>query len=127
MHHGTIVFIELSVRDLKRSADFYAGLFGWSFEEDPVNSKRWLFTPPGLGAMGAISTEHAAGPGGARIAVAVERLSETADRAIALGGGPGEVVRTDIGNHLALVDPDGNHLWAFESKLARTVRPIAPS
>lgn len=119
MRPGTIVFVELPVRDLARAADFYAGLFGWSFEEDATNPRRWLFTPAGRGAMGAISTERPAGPGGARIAVAVEDAQATASRAIALGGGPGESVTSDIATYVDIVDRDGNHVWAFQGSLAR--------
>jgi predicted enzyme related to lactoylglutathione lyase len=119
MRHGTIVFVELPVRDLARAADFYAGLFGWSFEEDPSNPRRWVFAPPGTGAMGAISTERPAGPGGAKIAVAVQDAQATAQRAIDLGGGPGESVTTDIATYVDIVDPDGNHVWAFQGSLSR--------
>ena len=123
MRPGTIVFVELPVRDLARAADFYAGLFGWSFEEDPANHNRWVFTPAWTGAMGAITTERPAGGGGAKIAVAVDSVRTIATRAIQLGGGPGEIVTTDIGTYLNIVDPDGNHLWAYQGKLARMPDP----
>jgi len=127
MRPGTIVFVELPVRELARAADFYAGLFGWSFEEDPANPRRWVFTPAGMGAMGAISTERPTGPGGAKIAIAVDNVHDTASRAITLGGGPGEIVTTDIATYQDLVDPDGNHLWAFQAKLGRGADPGSPS
>ena len=123
MRPGTIVFVELPVRDLARSADFYAGLFGWSFEEDPANPRRWVFTPAELGAMGAITTERPAGPGGAKIAIAVESVQATATRAIGLGGGPGETVTTDLATYMDIVDPDGNHLWAYQGLLTRRAHP----
>ena len=119
MRPGTIVFVELPVRDLARAADFYAGLFGWSFEEDKENRNRWVFTPSGMGAMGAITTERPAGPGGARIAVAVDDARGAATRSIMLGGGPGETVTTDIATYVDIVDPDGNHIWAYQGRLTR--------
>lgn len=126
MHHGTIVFIEIPVRDLKRAADFYSGLFSWQFAEDPANPRRWVFTPYGMGAMGAVTTERPAGQGGAKLAVAVDDLKLTVERAIALGGGPGAIVTTPAGSKLELIDPDGNHLWAHQSTLTRNVRPGQP-
>ncbi len=121
MRHGTIVFVEIPVRDLKRGADFYAGLFGWSFldEHEP---DRWLFTPAGRGAMGAITTARAAGTGGIVISVSVDDVSETVTKAIQLGGGPtGDVRDLDVGRRTEIIDPDGNHFIVFSSAISRQV------
>jgi predicted enzyme related to lactoylglutathione lyase len=123
VRHGSIVFVELPVRDLARAADFYTALFGWQFEPDDTNRHRWLFTPAGMGAMGAITTERAPGPGGARLAVSVHNFRHTVDRVIQLGGGAQGVVTSDLGTHVEIIDPDGNHLWAFESKLGAVSTP----
>jgi predicted enzyme related to lactoylglutathione lyase len=118
MRQGTIVWVEIPVRDLRRSADFYAALFGWSFEPD-VKNIEWIFTPPGRGAMGAITTRRPIGPGGARIGVAVDDVQSTANRAIALGGAPtSEPVTPTVGRAVDLVDPDGNHLWLYQRDVA---------
>lgn len=124
MRQGSIIYVEVPVRDLKRSADFYSGLFGWQFEVDETNPRRWIFTPADRGAMGAITTERPAGAGGTRLAIAVDDVAITVDRAIKLGGGPGEVVTTELGTRVDIVDPDGNHFWAFQSKLSRS--PVPP-
>lgn len=119
MRQGTIVFVEIPVRDLKRAADFYAGLFGWSFfeEHDP---DRWLFTPGGRGAMGAITTARPAGTGGILISVSVDDVSATVRKAIGLGGGPtGDVRSSDVGRRTEIIDPDGNHFMVFSSALSR--------
>lgn len=119
MRHGTIVFVEIPVRNLERAADFYAGIFGWSFEEDERNPRRWLFTPGGRGAMGAITTARAVVPG-VRICVAVDSVVFASNVAIELGGGVcGDTPQSEIGKPAELVDPDGNHLWIFEGKLSR--------
>jgi predicted enzyme related to lactoylglutathione lyase len=115
---GTIIFVEIPVRDLERSANFYASLFGWTFEEDPSNPHRWLFTPSGAGAMGRITNERPVGPGGARLSIAVDDVPTTAKRAIELGGAPVAQIVGDVGNGVEIVDPDGNHLWAFHSSLS---------
>lgn len=119
---GSIVSIEIPVRDLKRAADFYAGLFGWSFEVDTDNDFRWLFAPYGTAITGAITNARPVGSGGARIVVAVEDVQATARRAIELGGGPGEAWNSDIGRFMELVDPDGNHLWVLEGTVGRMTR-----
>jgi catechol 2,3-dioxygenase-like lactoylglutathione lyase family enzyme len=59
---GAIIFVEIPVRDLARAADFYAGLFGWSFEDDE-NVEGWHFTPGSGGPMGRIATSPLAGVG----------------------------------------------------------------
>jgi predicted enzyme related to lactoylglutathione lyase len=127
MRQGTIVFVEIPVRDLARAADFYAGLFGWSFfdEHEP---NRWLFTPGGRGAMGAITTARPAGTGGVVISVSVDDVSATVDRAIALGGGPtGDVREGAAGRRTEIVDPDGNHFHVFSSALSRTQAGFEPA
>lgn len=119
MRQGTIVFVEIPVRDLVRAADFYAGLFGWSFlaTHEP---DRWLFTPGGQGAMGAITTARRAGTGGIVISVSVDDVNATVRRAIDLGGGPtGDVRDLDVGRRTEIIDPDGNHFHVFSSVLSR--------
>jgi uncharacterized protein len=118
MRQGTIVWVDIPVRNLERAADFYAGLFGWSFEPDEEHS-RWVFAPPGRGAMGAITTARPVGTGGVKIGVAVESVRFSANVAIELGGGPtGEVADTTVGKAVDIVDLDGNHLWLYEPELS---------
>jgi predicted enzyme related to lactoylglutathione lyase len=120
VHHGSIIFVEIPVRDLAHSADFYAGLFGWSFlpSQEP---DRWLFTPGGKGAMGAITTSRPSGVVGTHLAVAVENVPETTNRAIAMGGGVTTIEeRPSMGYGAELIDPDGNHFWIFERRVSRT-------
>jgi uncharacterized protein len=119
MRQGTIVFVEIPVRNLKRAADFYAGLFGWSFYDEHPPA-RWLFTPGGQGAMGAITTSRPAGGGGTYVAVAVDDVNATVRRAISLGGGPtGDTRDLETGRRAEIIDPDGNHFFVFSSTLGR--------
>jgi predicted enzyme related to lactoylglutathione lyase len=120
VQHGSIIFVEIPVRNLARSADFYAGLLGWSFlpAQEP---DRWLFMPGGKGAMGAITTSRPSGVIGTHLAVAVDDVTETTDLAIKLGGGVTTIEeRASMGYGAELIDPDGNHFWIFESRVART-------
>lgn len=124
MRHGSIIFVEIPVRDLGRAANFYAGLFGWMFDDRETD--RWLFTPGGRGPMGAITTRRPAGPAGLHMAVSVDDVAEAARRAIALGGGPGDTSRTEVGTRREIVDPDGNHFYVFESSLSRSTMTATP-
>jgi predicted enzyme related to lactoylglutathione lyase len=126
MQHGSIIFVEIPVRDLARSADFYAGLFGWSFlpGQEP---DRWLFVPGGKGAMGAITTSRSAGSVGTHLAIAVDDVRECSEHAIALGGGVTAVEdRESLGYGAELIDPDGNHFWVFERRMSRTDVATSP-
>lgn len=117
VQHGSIIYVEIPVRDLRRAADFYAGLFGWIFDDREPD--RWVFTPGGHGPMGAITTRRAAGPHGVHLAVAVDDVVGASERAFRLGGGPGASTRSELGTSREVVDPDGNHLFVFESSLTR--------
>jgi predicted enzyme related to lactoylglutathione lyase len=118
---GSITFVEIPVRDLNRAADFYAGMFGWSFEHDDA-ATAWMFTTPGGGPMGAITTDRPAARDGARIVVAVDDVSAAAGRAITLGGGTAETDQSlsrDVGEFKLLVDPDGNRFVVIHIALGR--------
>ena len=115
------MFVEIPVRDLSRAADFYAGVFGWSFEQDDMATS-WLFTTPGGGPMGAITTDRPAARDGVRIVVAVDDVSAATRRAIAFGGGTAETDRSispDVGEFKVLNDLDGNRLVVFHGTLGR--------
>ncbi len=114
MRAGSIVFVEIPVRDLTRAANFYASLFGWSFEHDETD--RWFFTTGGSGPMGRITVGRPIGGDGIRVTVAVDDIAAVARRAIALGGGTTDADntgRSDIGEWTVLVDPDGNRFGIF--------------
>jgi predicted enzyme related to lactoylglutathione lyase len=118
---GSITFIQIPVRDLSRAADFYAGVFGWSFEHDE-QATSWFFTTPGVGPMGAITTDRPAARDGLRIVVAVDDVSATVRRAIAHGGGTADTetsVSPDVGEGKLLIDPDGNRMFIFHGTLGR--------
>jgi predicted enzyme related to lactoylglutathione lyase len=118
MDSGSIVLVEIPVRDLTRAADFYAGLFGWSFEPDDADG--WFFTTGSGGPMGRITVGRPAGGDGVRVTVAVSDVAASAHRAIALGGGTTEASNSgssDIGEWTVLIDPDGNRFGIFCGKL----------
>ncbi|HEY3002654.1 MAG TPA: VOC family protein [Kribbellaceae bacterium] len=118
MHPGSIVFVEIPVRRLARAADFYAGLFGWTFEVDE-QADSWYFTSGGAGPMGRITTHRPAGGQGTLVYVAVDDISTTVKRAIELGGGTAGQgqVDPDVGDYAVLIDPDGTRIGVFHSVL----------
>jgi predicted enzyme related to lactoylglutathione lyase len=118
---GSITFIEIPVRDLARAANFYAGVFGWSFEHDEQASS-WNFTTPGVGPMGAITTDRSPARDGVRFVVAVDDISVAVRRAIEHGGGTTDSetsASADIGEGKLLIDPDGNRLLIFHATMGR--------
>ena len=120
---GAIIFVEIPVRDLARAADFYAGMFGWSFEDDSESD--WLFAPGAGGPMGRITTSRPSGLEGIRFTVAVSNVSTATSRAIALGGGTAggpTSAPSDVGDFALLVDPDGNRFGIFQGKFKRDHR-----
>jgi uncharacterized protein len=121
MRTGSITFIQIPVRDLTRAADFYAGVFGWSFEHDE-QATSWFFTTPGAGPMGAITTDRPPARDGVRIVVVVDDISVAVRRAIAHGGGTTDAetsASADIGESKLLIDPDGNRLFIFHATMGR--------
>jgi predicted enzyme related to lactoylglutathione lyase len=118
MDTGSIVLVEIPVRDLTRSADFYAGLFGWSFE--PADAGGWFFTTGSGGPMGCITVGRPSGRDGVRVTVAVRDVAASTRRAIALGGGTTDARysgSSDVGEWTVLIDPDGNRFGIFHGKL----------
>ena len=118
MDAGSIVFVEIPVRDLTRAADFYAGLFGWSFEHDDADE--WLFTTGAGGPMGRITIGRTAGRDGVRLTVAVNDVAASTRRTIELGGGTAEAGSSgssDVGEWTVLIDPDGNRFGIFHGRM----------
>jgi predicted enzyme related to lactoylglutathione lyase len=118
MDAGSILFVEIPVRDLTRAADFYAGLFGWSFEHDDADG--WLFTTGHGGPTGRITIGRPAGRDGVRVTVAVDDLAASTRRALELGGGTAEVDSSgssDVGEWTLLIDPDGNRFGIFHGRM----------
>jgi predicted enzyme related to lactoylglutathione lyase len=118
--HGQIGYVEIPVSDIGRSADFYEGLFGWTFVRDPEGSPDyWVFGTTDDPSMGALerSDSPPAHEGGPLIYITVDDLDVVVERVSGLGGTV-ERARTAIGGGMgwyALVrDPDHNRfgIWS---------------
>jgi predicted enzyme related to lactoylglutathione lyase len=104
-----IVWFELPAKDTKRAQDFYARLFGWTFEPFEGVSEYHVANDAG----GAIK---AAAPGdeGPVVYFGVEDLDATAKRVEELGGQVGERRELpNVGVFIECVDTENNpfSLW----------------
>lgn len=118
-----VVWTEIPVTDLAKSADFYADVFGWKMEitkmgpndvaifnaltdADPNSVAGHLY--PGKPAAGAGSTIHIAVP---------DTVEAGAARCSAAGGQVmGPVIDIPQGRFQYAADPDGNSIALFETK-----------
>jgi uncharacterized protein len=115
---GSILLAEIPVRDSARATDFYAGLFGWSFEHGEADG--WLFTTGTGELMGRITIDRPAGRDGVQVTVAVDDVAASTRRVIELGGGNAESGRwggSDVGKWTVLIDPNGNRLSIFHGRI----------
>jgi predicted enzyme related to lactoylglutathione lyase len=116
MQHGDFTHIEIPADDPARARTFYAGLFGWTFQEMPGFEGYFLFTTPaGEEAVGgAIGKRGESAPEQLRSYVWVDSIDEALPRVAPLGGEvvaekrevPGQgwyaVIRDSEGTELAL-------------------------
>jgi predicted enzyme related to lactoylglutathione lyase len=121
MDRGAIVFVDTPVIDLAAAANFYAAVFGWSFE--PKTTTRWWFTTGTSGAMGAITTSRRPSSEGVHIYVSVDSIDDALSRATAHGGRIEEERHaSDAGDVATIRDPSGNWIGLFETHLTRRSR-----
>ena len=118
-----VVWTEIPVTDLAKSADFYGEVFGWKMEivnmgpndvamfnaltdDGPDSVAGHLY--PGKPAVGSGSTIHIALPGS---------VEDGAKRCVAAGGHVmGPIVDIPQGRFQYATDLDGNSLGLFETK-----------
>lgn len=112
--HGAFSWNELVTPDPERAAGFYAGLFGWTVEENPMPGMlyRVVKTPDGSavgGIMGTPPDAPAGMPPHWGSYVTVDSVDETVAKAGELGGSvlmpPMEI--PGVGRMAVLRDPTG--------------------
>ena len=127
---GVPCWIDTNQPDPKASVDFYAGLFGWAFEDvmPPGSEGEYFMARIGGGDVAAVNVPSRDVPPMAvwNTYVSVESADETAARVGAAGGSimiePFDVA--DSGRMAVCADPEGAHfcLWeAGEHKGAQVV------
>jgi uncharacterized protein len=119
MQHGDFTHIEIPADEPERATSFYAGLFGWAFQDVPGFDDYHLFTTPAgeNGVGGAIGKRGVTAPSQLRTYVAVDSVDETLPKVAELGGtvieGRQEV--PGQGSYAVIADTEGNEIALWES------------
>ncbi|WP_406042311.1 VOC family protein [Micromonospora sp. NBC_00898] len=117
MSSTPITWFEIGSERPEEAEEFYAELFGWSFEEQGGPGASYRQTEAGgeRGIGGAIRSTGGQSPNYAIFYAEVADVAETCRRAEAAGGKVLVPVKTTpSGLTLAhLLDPSGNHLGVF--------------
>jgi predicted enzyme related to lactoylglutathione lyase len=122
---GVPCWVDTTQPDPDAAAAFYAGLFGWEFEEamPPGSAGRYLVARLRGGDVAAVSSPAEAGPARAvwNTYVWVESADEAATNAREAGGSvlgdPFDV--TDAGRMAMLTDPEGAVLCVWQARAQR--------
>jgi uncharacterized protein len=119
MQHGDFTHFEIPADDPGRAKAFYAGLFGWSFQEIPGYESYHLFTTPAgeEGVGGAIGKRGASAPEKLRSYVHVDSIDASLPRVTELGGTVVEPKAEVPGQgwYAVFTDTEGNELALWES------------
>lgn len=111
----TVIWAEIPVTDLTRSAAFYAEVFGWQMEVTEMAGEK--IAAFGRGGIGGNLVEGPAGLGGGNVVHllvpdTVEAAQARAEAAGAMAEGP--VATIPPGRYVVVRDPDGNRIGLFE-------------
>jgi len=119
MQHGDFTHIEIPADDTDRAKRFYAGLFGWGFEDVPGFDGYFLFTTPvgqeGMG--GAVGKRSESAPNQLRSYINVDSIDATLPKVTELGGTVIEAKAEVPGQgwYAVFADSEGNELALWES------------
>jgi predicted enzyme related to lactoylglutathione lyase len=134
--HGSFSWIELATTDAAKAKSFYAGLFGWTYDDNPVG-------PNMIYSMAKLDGHHVAGlfgmgkemaaamPPSWSSFVTVEDIDATAKEVVANGGKllkvPFDVL--DAGRMAVVQDPAGGTLclWQARKHIGSGVRDVPGS
>ena len=121
--HGAVAWFEIHVDDIVKAADFYATVFGWSYQPltgFELGDYLMITTKSGVGAGGALaqtSRAHRPESESTVLYLHVDDIPGTVDAVLAAGGTLHRPYMNIGGEHgyCAIVrDPEGNHigLWS---------------
>lgn len=115
---GTISWTDLSTTDYEASTGFFAGLLGWTYEENPTDIGPYAIARRDGHDVAAIFQGDGSLPPHWNTYVTVESADATAARAKELGGSlmmePFDVM--DVGRMCAIQDPQGAVICAWEPR-----------
>ena len=114
-----IVHIDIPVKDLKATPEFYAKVFGWELTPMPEQDYV-LFTADGGGISGGFTKPEIHQPGGCIGYIQVDNL-EDAMGIIIENGGQSQLERQEVGDagwFSLFTDPEGNPMGLWEIRPA---------
>ena len=115
-----IVHIEIPVKDLEKTPNFYSKIFGW--ELTPIPDLDYvIFTADGAGTSGAFVKPSIHAVGGVIAYIQVDNIEEKLDE-IAENGGTKQSGVEDVGDagwFALFTDPDGNALGLWKQNADR--------
>lgn len=110
--HGAISWSELTTSDVDAAKTFYGQLFGWSFEDAPMEEMTYTIVKAnGEEVAGIMTIPSEAGqmPPAWGIYVTVDDVDAAAEKAVALGGkifvSPQDI--PEVGRFCVIGDPQG--------------------
>lgn len=110
--HGVISWSELLTSDVKAAKSFYGQLFGWTYEDAPMDDMTYtLVKAGGEEVAGIMPTPVESGPMPPAwgVYVTVDDIDAAAEKAVALGGKvllpPQDV--PEVGRFCVISDPQG--------------------
>jgi predicted enzyme related to lactoylglutathione lyase len=119
MQHGDFTHIEIPADEPERAKSFYAGLFGWGFQDVPGFERYHLFTTPAgeNGVGGAIGKRGETAPSRLRAYIGVDSVDETLRKVTELGGTviEGKLEVPGQGWYAVITDTEGNEIALWET------------
>ncbi len=112
-----VVHIEIPVKNLKETSEFYSTVFGWELTPVP-NHEYILFTADGAGISGAFIKPDVHQVGGTVAYIQIENI-ENALETIGENSGQALSGRQEVGDagwFAMFTDPDGNPMGLWENR-----------
>ena len=114
MANGKICYIEIPAVDIARSAEFYAGVFGWRLRKRGDGRTAFDDTTGEVSGTWVVGRPPAAQPG-LLIYIMVDSVAATVDKVAALGGEIVQPIGADAPEITARFrDPGGNVLGLYQ-------------
>jgi len=112
--NGKICYVEIPALDIRRSADFYAKVFGWNIRKRGDGATAFDDTTGAVSGSWVLGRPAAAQPG-LLIYIMVDNVAATLDAVIAHGGAVAQPVGADAPEITARFrDPAGNVVGLYQ-------------
>jgi predicted enzyme related to lactoylglutathione lyase len=112
--NGKVCYIEIPAVDIRRSADFYAQVFGWQIRQRGNGSTAFDDTTGEVSGTWVVGRKASAEPG-LLLYIMVDSVAETIDAVIAHGGALTQPIGADAPEVTARFrDPAGNVIGLYQ-------------